>query len=83
MNVEAPSTFWIGLDDTDEREHGCTTYDFNDLLNTLMKSEIQSDWGEDIVHLFNSSKVFLYDSTEHWSSAGVTEGFGLPPVVIT
>ena len=41
MNVEAPSTFWIGLDDTDEREHGCTTYDFNDLLNTLMKSEIQ------------------------------------------
>ena len=42
--------------------------------------EIQSDWVEDIVHLFNSSKVFLYDSTEHWSSAGVTEGFGLPPV---
>ena len=42
--------------------------------------EIQSDWVEDIVDLFNSSKVFLYDSTEHWSSAGVTEGFGLPPV---
>ena len=42
--------------------------------------EIQSDWVEDIVHLFNSSKVFLYDSTEHWSSAGVTEGFGLPPL---
>ena len=42
--------------------------------------EIQSGWVEDIVHLFNSSKVFLYDSTEHWSSAGVTEGFGLPPV---
>ena len=41
--------------------------------------EIQSDWVEDIVDLFNSSKVFLYDSTEHWSSAGVTEGFGLPP----
>ena len=42
--------------------------------------EIQSGWVEDIVHLFNSSKVFLYDSTEHWSAAGVTEGFGLPPV---
>ena len=42
--------------------------------------EIQSGWVEDIVHLFNSSKIFLYDSTEHWSSAGVTEGFGLPPV---
>ena len=42
--------------------------------------DIQSDWVEDLVHLFNSSKIFLYDSTEHWSSAGVTEGFGLPPV---
>tara|TARA_A100001234_G_C12621970_1_gene384234 strand:+ start:254 stop:1231 length:978 start_codon:yes stop_codon:yes gene_type:complete len=42
--------------------------------------EIQSDWVEDIVHLFNSSKVYLYDSTEHWSSAGITEGFGLPPL---
>ena len=42
--------------------------------------EIQSDWVEDIVHLFNKSKVFLYDSTEHWSAAGLTEGFGLPPV---
>ena len=42
--------------------------------------EIQSDWVEDVVNLFNSSKVFIYDSTEHWSSVGVTEGFGLPPV---
>jgi len=42
--------------------------------------EIQSDWVEDIVRLFNDSKVFLYDSTEHWSAAGVTEGFGLPPI---
>ena len=32
MIVEASSTFWIGLDDTDEREHGCTTFDFNDLI---------------------------------------------------
>ena len=42
--------------------------------------EIQSDWVEDLVHLFNSTKVFLYDSTEHWSKAGVSEGFGLPPL---
>ena len=41
MNVEVPSTYWIGLDDTDEREHGCTTFDFNDLLNTLENSDIQ------------------------------------------
>ena len=45
-----------------------------------LRVEIQSDWVEDIVRLFNDSKIFLYDSTEHWSAAGVTEGFGLPPV---
>ena len=45
-----------------------------------LRVEIQNDWVEDIVRLFNDSKVFLYDSTEHWSAAGVTEGFGLPPV---
>ena len=43
MNVEVSSTFWIGLDDTDEREHGCTTHDFNDLLNALTESEIEID----------------------------------------
>ena len=45
-----------------------------------LRVEIQNDWVEDIVRLFNDSKVFLYDSTEHWSAAGLTEGFGLPPV---
>ncbi len=38
MIVEDSSTFWIGLDDTDEREYGCTTYDFNHLLLTLQDS---------------------------------------------
>ncbi len=33
MIVGKPPTFWIGLDDTDEREYGCTTHAFNDLLN--------------------------------------------------
>lgn len=32
MIVGVSPTFWIGLDDTDEREFGCTTHDFNDLL---------------------------------------------------
>ena len=41
MNVEVPSTFWIGLDDTDEREHGCTTHDFNDLLDVLSESGME------------------------------------------
>ena len=39
MIVEATSTYWIGLDDTDEREYGCTTHDFNDLLNHLIDCE--------------------------------------------
>ena len=42
--------------------------------------EIQDNWVDDLVSLFNSAKVFLYDSTEHWSIAGVSEGFGLPPL---
>ena len=41
MIVEATSTYWIGLDDTDEREHGCTTHDFNSLLNHLTKLGFQ------------------------------------------
>jgi len=38
MIVGDTPTFWIGLDDTDEREFGCTTFDFNDLLNHLRES---------------------------------------------
>ena len=41
MTVEAPSTYWIGLDDTDEREYGCTTHDFDALLNHLTHSGFQ------------------------------------------
>ena len=38
MIVGDSPTYWIGLDDTDERESGCTTHDFNDLLNHLTAS---------------------------------------------
>ncbi|MDG1524914.1 MAG: hypothetical protein P8Q90_02460, partial [Candidatus Thalassarchaeaceae archaeon] len=38
MIVGDTPAFWIGLDDTDEREFGCTTFDFNDLLNHLRES---------------------------------------------
>ncbi|MEC8926879.1 MAG: hypothetical protein VYB17_01295, partial [Candidatus Thermoplasmatota archaeon] len=41
MIVEDSSTFWIGLDDTDEREHGCTTHDFDSLLKHLTESGFQ------------------------------------------
>ena len=45
-----------------------------------IRVEVQSGWVDDLVDLFNSAKVYLYDSAEHWRAAGVTEGFGLPPV---
>ena len=35
MNSDFDQYIWIGLDDTDEREYGCTTHDFNDLLQYL------------------------------------------------
>ena len=42
--------------------------------------EIQNGWVDDLVGLFNSTKVYLYDSADHWRAAGVSEGFGLPPL---
>lgn len=37
-------------------------------------------WVEDLAHLFNQTKVYLYDSSEYWWQTGLTEGFGLPPL---
>jgi hypothetical protein len=45
-----------------------------------LRVEVQSGWVEDLVDLFNSAKVYLYDSAPYWRSRGVTEGFGLPPI---
>jgi len=42
--------------------------------------EVQDGWVDDLVDLFNSAKVYVYDSAEHWRAAGVSEGFGLPPL---
>ena len=35
---------------------------------------------EDLVGLFNRSKIYLYDSAEYWGRYRLTEGFGLPPM---
>jgi glycosyltransferase involved in cell wall biosynthesis len=35
---------------------------------------------EDLIGLFNRSKVYLYDSAEYWAQYRLTEGFGLPPM---
>ena len=45
-----------------------------------LRVEVQDGWVDDLVDLFNSAKVYVYDSAEHWRAAGVSEGFGLPPL---
>ena len=45
-----------------------------------LRVEVQDGWVDDLVDLFNSAKVYIYDSAEHWRAAGVSEGFGLPPL---
>lgn len=35
---------------------------------------------EDLVGLFNRTKVYLYDSAEYWGRYQLSEGFGLPPM---
>ena len=41
---------------------------------------VQSGWVDDLVDLFNSATVYLYDSADYWRGRGVSEGFGLPPI---
>jgi hypothetical protein len=41
---------------------------------------VQDGWVDDLVDLFNSARVVLYDSADHWRCSGVSEGFGLPPL---
>jgi glycosyltransferase involved in cell wall biosynthesis len=42
--------------------------------------EVQRGWVDDLVDLFNSATVVLYDSADYWRGRGVSEGFGLPPL---
>ena len=61
-----------------------SSYVLNSLVPALRKRglvvEVQDGWVDDIVALFNEATVYLYDSSDYWRSAGVTEGFGLPPL---
>ncbi len=45
-----------------------------------LRVEVQSGWVDDLVDLFNSTRVVLYDSADYWRGRGVSEGFGLPPL---
>ena len=61
-----------------------STYVLEQLVPALrargLRVEVQDGWVEDLVGLFNSATVVLYDSADHWRCSGVSEGFGLPPV---
>ena len=35
---------------------------------------------DDLMGLFNRTKIYLYDSAEYWVQYQLTEGFGLPPM---
>ncbi len=59
-------------------------YVLNQLVPALrargLRVEVQSGWVDDLVDLFNSATVYLYDSADYWRGRGVSEGFGLPPL---
>ena len=61
-----------------------SSYVLNQLVPALkaqgVRVEVQTGWVEDLVDLFNSPSVYLYDSAEYWRGRGVSEGFGLPPL---
>ena len=66
------------------QQRKCSAYVLDRLVPALratgVRVELQAGWVDDLVHLFNSSKVVLYDSADHWRCSGVSEGFGLPPL---
>lgn len=45
-----------------------------------LRVELQEGWVDDLVDLFRSATVVLYDSADYWRGRGVSEGFGLPPL---
>ena len=45
-----------------------------------LRVHVQEGWVDRPEDLFNRSKAYLYDSVDHWNRAGVSEGFGLPPL---
>ena len=45
-----------------------------------VKVDLQQGWVDDLSALFRRAKVVIYDSADHWRRAGVSEGFGLPPI---
>ncbi|MEO0737405.1 MAG: glycosyltransferase [Cyanobacteria bacterium J06649_12] len=58
-------------------------YVTNQLIPELKKRfnvVVVDSFVDDLMGLFNQTKVYLYDSAEYWVQYGLTEGFGLPPM---
>jgi glycosyltransferase involved in cell wall biosynthesis len=49
-------------------------------LEKKCKVLVIDNYVENLPALFNSAKVYLYDSAEYWQLQGVSEGFGLQPM---
>jgi glycosyltransferase involved in cell wall biosynthesis len=66
------------------QQRKCSAYVLEQLVPALrargLRVEVQSGWVDDLVGLFNSASVYLYDSADYWRGRGVSEGFGLPPI---
>jgi glycosyltransferase involved in cell wall biosynthesis len=66
------------------QQRKCSAYVLRQLVPALrargLRVEVQSGWVDDLVGLFNSAAVVLYDSADYWRGRGVSEGFGLPPI---
>ena len=66
------------------QQRKCSAYVLEQLVPALrargLQVEVQSGWVDDLVALFNSAAVVLYDSADYWRGRGVSEGFGLPPI---
>ena len=66
------------------QQRKCSSYVLQQLVPALrargLRVEVQSGWVDDLVDLFNSASVYLYDSADYWRGRGVSEGFGLPPL---
>jgi hypothetical protein len=62
----------------------CSAYVLEQLVPALrargLAVVVQDGWVDDLVDLFNSATVVIYDSADHWRCSGVSEGFGLPPL---
>ncbi len=62
----------------------CSAYVLEQLVPALrargLNVDVQTGWVDDLVTLFNSAAVVLYDSADYWRGRGVSEGFGLPPI---